>query len=68
MAVAALGFRHENLWLLFTALLLMGVHSSVFGPVKYSIRDAKVIPIASAREDAATMRERMDDASRVPWT
>jgi 1-acyl-sn-glycerol-3-phosphate acyltransferase len=37
MAIAAAGFRSEELWLLLAALFLMGVHSSVFGPVKYSI-------------------------------
>jgi hypothetical protein len=37
MGIAAVGFRHENLWWLLTALFLMGTHSSVFGPVKYSI-------------------------------
>src|SRR6185369_33840 len=37
MAIAAVGFRHEDLWLLLAALFLMGTHSSVFGPVKYSI-------------------------------
>ena len=37
MGIAAVGFHHENLWLLLAALFLMGTHSSVFGPVKYSI-------------------------------
>jgi 1-acyl-sn-glycerol-3-phosphate acyltransferase len=37
MIVGTLGFWWQNLTLLFLALLLMGVHSTVFGPVKYAI-------------------------------
>ena len=37
MGVAAVGFWQTNLWLLLAALFLMGTHSSIFGPVKYSI-------------------------------
>jgi len=37
MTGAAIGFWQENLWLMLAALFLMGAHSSVFGPVKYSI-------------------------------
>src|SRR5262245_56868902 len=37
MAIAVAGFLGERFDLLFTALFLMGCHSSVFGPVKYSI-------------------------------
>lgn len=37
MTSAAVGFWQQSLWLLLTALFLMGVHSSIFGPVKYSI-------------------------------
>ena len=37
MAVAALGFLSRRTGLLFVVLFLMGCHSSVFGPVKYSI-------------------------------
>ncbi|MEO7728065.1 MAG: MFS transporter [Burkholderiales bacterium] len=37
MAVGALGFVQQNLVLLIGALFLMGLHSTVFGPVKYSI-------------------------------
>ena len=37
MGVAAVGFWQTNLWLLLGALFLMGTHSSIFGPVKYSI-------------------------------
>ena len=35
MALAAWGFLAGSLWQLVTALFLMGVHSTVFGPVKY---------------------------------
>ena len=37
MVVGAVGFYRRNLLLLFTALALMGVHSTLFGPVKYAI-------------------------------
>ncbi|MDO7843246.1 acyl-[ACP]--phospholipid O-acyltransferase [Sphingomonas immobilis] len=37
MAVALTGFWLSNMWLLLAALLLLGVHSTFFGPVKYSI-------------------------------
>jgi 1-acyl-sn-glycerol-3-phosphate acyltransferase len=37
MVIGTIGFWRRNLTLLFVALLLMGVHSTLFGPVKYSI-------------------------------
>jgi len=37
MLVAAAGFMRQSLPLLLSALFLMGVHSTVFGPVKYAI-------------------------------
>jgi 1-acyl-sn-glycerol-3-phosphate acyltransferase len=37
MVIGTIGFWKMNLTLLFLALLLMGVHSTLFGPVKYSI-------------------------------
>jgi 1-acyl-sn-glycerol-3-phosphate acyltransferase len=37
MVVAALGFLFDHLWLMLVALFAMGTHSSLFGPVKYSI-------------------------------
>ena len=37
MIVGAIGFYRKDLVLLFSALALMGVHSTVFGPVKYAI-------------------------------
>ena len=36
MVVGAIGFTHQNLTLLIGALFLMGLHSTIFGPVKYS--------------------------------
>jgi 1-acyl-sn-glycerol-3-phosphate acyltransferase len=36
MVLAAWGFMANSLWQLVTALFLMGVHSTLFGPVKYS--------------------------------
>ncbi len=37
MAIGAVGFWQQNIPLLFTALALLGVHSTLFGPVKYAI-------------------------------
>ncbi len=37
MIVGAIGFYRRDLILLFAALTLMGVHSTLFGPVKYAI-------------------------------
>ncbi|MGH8697005.1 MAG: MFS transporter, partial [Burkholderiales bacterium] len=37
MAIAAVGFVRGDVVTLFAALFLMGVHSTVFGPAKYSI-------------------------------
>ena len=37
MIVGAIGFYRRDLLLLFLALGLMGVHSTIFGPVKYAI-------------------------------
>lgn len=37
MIIAAVGFWLPNLPLLLTALFLMGMHSTLFGPIKYSI-------------------------------
>src|SRR4029453_19382692 len=37
MVVGTVGFYLSSLVLLFIALLLMGVHSTLFGPVKYAI-------------------------------
>src|SRR5262252_5349563 len=37
MGIAVAGFLGQRLDLLFAALFLMGCHSSLFGPVKYSI-------------------------------
>ena len=37
MVVGAIGFYRHDLLLLFAALALMGVHSTLFGPVKYAI-------------------------------
>jgi acyl-[acyl-carrier-protein]-phospholipid O-acyltransferase/long-chain-fatty-acid--[acyl-carrier-protein] ligase len=40
MALAAAGFFAESVTLLMTALFLMGVHSTFFGPIKYGILPA----------------------------
>lgn len=36
MLFASAGFFLHNIWLLATALFMMGMHSTLFGPVKYS--------------------------------
>ncbi len=36
MLFASSGFYHHNIWFLSTALFMMGMHSTLFGPVKYS--------------------------------
>lgn len=37
MAIAAWGFYSQSVVLLFVVLFLMGLHSTVFGPIKYAI-------------------------------
>ncbi len=37
MLIGAVGFWQQSVALLFTALALLGVHSTLFGPVKYAI-------------------------------
>ncbi|MFD2641261.1 MFS transporter [Pseudomonas japonica] len=37
MAIGAVGFLYNQLWLMLVALFAMGTHSALFGPVKYSI-------------------------------
>ena len=37
MLLAAVGFHFQQLGLLLAALFMMGVHSTVFGPIKYAI-------------------------------
>ncbi len=37
MAIGALGFWQQSVGLLFAALALLGIHSTLFGPVKYAI-------------------------------
>jgi MFS family permease len=37
MILGGAGFYFQNLYLLMTALFLMGMHSTLFGPVKYAI-------------------------------
>ena len=44
MIVGAIGFYRRDLMLLFTALGLMGVHSTLFGPVKYAILPQQLRP------------------------
>jgi len=44
MVLGAIGFYRRDLILLFLALALMGVHSTIFGPVKYAILPQKLRP------------------------
>jgi MFS family permease len=44
MALGAIGFYRNDVHLLFTALFMMGVHSTLFGPVKYAILPQHVSP------------------------
>jgi MFS family permease len=37
MCIGAMGLWFGNLWLLMSVMLLMGIHSSFFGPTKYAI-------------------------------
>ncbi|MBK6435943.1 MAG: MFS transporter [Rhodanobacteraceae bacterium] len=37
MVVAAIGFMHSNISLLLATLFMMGLHSTLFGPLKYGI-------------------------------
>ncbi|MEC5159574.1 1-acyl-sn-glycerol-3-phosphate acyltransferase [Janthinobacterium sp. CG_23.3] len=44
MAVAALGWMSHTLWLLVAAVVGMGVHSTLFGPVKYAYLPQQLKP------------------------
>jgi 1-acyl-sn-glycerol-3-phosphate acyltransferase len=44
MAVAALGWVSHHLWLLIAAVVGMGVHSTLFGPVKYAYLPQQLKP------------------------
>ena len=44
MVIGAVGFVHKDLTLLIGALFLMGLHSTLFGPVKYSILPQQLQP------------------------
>jgi 1-acyl-sn-glycerol-3-phosphate acyltransferase len=44
MLVAGIGWMSHNLWLLVVALVGMGVHSTLFGPVKYAYLPQKLKP------------------------
>lgn len=46
MIVAVYAFHRHQIWLLFVVLFLMGLHSTVFGPIKYAI-----LPQALKREE-----------------
>ena len=37
IAFAIYGFHHNNLLILFCSICLMGIHSTFFGPIKYSV-------------------------------
>jgi 1-acyl-sn-glycerol-3-phosphate acyltransferase len=37
MVLAAIAFHAHSIWLMLTVLFLMGLHSTLFGPIKYAI-------------------------------
>src|SRR4051794_1327928 len=37
MALASIAFYRHSLWLMLSVLFLMGLHSTLFGPIKYAI-------------------------------
>ena len=45
MAIGLAGFWQRDLTLLFIALALLGVHSTLFGPVKYAILPQQLSPV-----------------------
>lgn len=44
MAVAAIGWLTHNLWLLVAAIVAMGMHSTLFGPVKHAYLPQHLAP------------------------
>lgn len=44
MSIAAYGWMRHNLWLLLAAVLGMGIHSTLFGPVKYAYLPQQLKP------------------------
>ncbi len=44
MCMAAYGFLQHQLWALISALFLMGLHSTIFGPVKYAYLSHHLYP------------------------
>ena len=44
MVVGLAGFWRQNLTLMFAALALLGIHSTLFGPVKYAILPQHLSP------------------------
>ena len=44
MLIAAAGWFTQNLWLLIAAVVGMGLHSALFGPVKYAYLPQKLAP------------------------
>ena len=62
MVIGAIGFYRRDLVLLFLALGLMGVHSTLFGPVKYAILPQHAE--AATSWSAATGWSRWEPSSR----
>ncbi len=55
MVVALIGFWQRSVVVLFVALALLGVHSTLFGPVKYAILPQTLTPSCSARSPAVSL-------------
>ena len=70
MAVAAAGFLTQNAMLLYACVFLMGLHSTLFGPVKYSYLPPSVAAASTSTSPAATAWSRWARSwrsSRAPW-
>ena len=64
MAIAAVGFLQKSAPLLYTSVFLMGLHSTLFGPVKYAYLPQHLKDVDSP---AATAWWRWGPSSRSSW-
>ncbi len=53
MALASIAFYRHSLWLMLTVLFLMGLHSTLFGPIKYAILPQALHPRRARRRQRA---------------
>jgi MFS family permease len=66
MVIGTVGFFVHSLLLLFAALLLMGVHSTLFGPVKYAILPQTLRPEELVGGNGLVEMERSSRFSSAP--